>query len=58
MVFSGIGDGYLKCQVDEKCQNVHVTDVLYVRQLRSNLLSVKRQQKKDSTLFLINNIVQ
>lgn len=42
LMASGIGAGYLDCNHDDQFKRIKVTDVLYVPELKENLISVKR----------------
>ena len=45
---AGIGEGYIQCvRQNGECQRIKITDVLYVPQLKGNLLSVRKLTAKD-----------
>ena len=50
MLSTGIGDGYICCQIEEKTSRIPVKNVLFVPSLDSNLLSVKQVAKQGNTV--------
>jgi transposase InsO family protein len=59
----GIGNGYLNCITDSEQREIKFTDILYVPQLKGNLLSVRKLTEKqlkvvfegESCLIMMNN---
>ena len=54
----GIGNGYLNCMLNNQCKQIKVTDVLYVPQLKGNLISVRKLTDKELTVVFENEECQ